>query len=294
MSESQLNTPIAASTGPSQRERTLSLRGAATHWIEEGPSKSPLLVWLHGYPDTPQVWEPQVSAFHDDYECLRPFGRGLLDTDEDLPSSRYGVDSQVLDLLGILNHKEISRKKRPVFLIGHDIGGVMALHLAPLLGPELAGVVIMNSLSLPQMVKRFRTPEQLLRSWYVFAFQIPGVAERLIRSRPELVLGPKKKIEGLKDIPISTEQLTRPLRTYRELMKKGTWQWNAKAPKLRCPLMVLWGKSDPFLVTPTWDEWQEVGRDVTFRILDGGHWLQWQNAGEVNSLMKKFFEETLR
>jgi len=270
-----------------ERVRTLSLRGLPTAWLEVGTSKQPLVVFLHGYPDSPEVWSPQVEALKHDFECIRPFSRGLLRTDESAPTSRYSLDSQLLDLLAIINQKTQSNP-RPIYLIGHDLGGVLAMHLAPLLGAKLAGVVIFNSVSLPQLLQRFKTPEQLAKSWYIFAFQIPRLAEFFISANPSLILNAKKKIPGLNQIVIETAQLTRPVQTYRAFVQYALKHAGQKAPRLACPVLVLWGSRDPFLVTPTWEEWENVSEDVTFRILEAGHWLQWEKTEEVNGFLKSF------
>lgn len=274
-----------------QRTRSLKLRGLPTAWLEDGPGKSPLIVFLHGYPDCPGVWDPQVSVFSENYECVRPFARGLLPTDEKASFNRYHLDSQLLDLLEIINEKT-AMGSRPVFLVGHDMGGVLAMHLAPLLGPRLKGTVIFNSMSLPQMLRRFFTTyEQIKRSWYMFAFQLPKLPELLISQYPQAIADAKKKIPGLSDLALSPAQLARPIQTYRAFFRDAITHFMAPPPRQNCPVLVLWGNRDPFLVAPTWEEWQQVSDDVTFRILEGGHWLQWEKTDMVNEFLKQFFSE---
>lgn len=273
-----------------RRTRTLVLRGLPTQWYEEGPTKAPLVVFLHGYPDTPEVWNPQVEALRDQFECVRPFARGLLETDENAPRSRYDLDSQLLDLMAIINEK-CSNSTRPIFLVGHDLGGVLALHLAGALGPRLAGVAILNSVSLPQMWQRLKTKEQLFKSWYILAFQIPILSDLFVKRFPELILQAKKKIPGLRDIEVTADQLSRPLQTYRAFVKEAVTHPNAKPPRIAAPLLVLWGNRDPFLVTPQWSEWERLSSEITFRILEAGHWLQWQKSEAVNLFLNNFFAE---
>lgn len=277
-------------TSALQRTRSLKLRGLPTAWLEDGPGKRPLILFLHGYPDCPGVWDPQVAELSKDFECVRPFSRGLLPTDEKAPSSRYHLDSQLLDLLEIVNEKT-ALANRPVYIVGHDLGGVLALHLAPLLGARLKGTVIFNSASLPQMLRRYTDWEQILKSWYLFGFQLPKLPELFISQFPQKIMEVKKSIPGLRDLALSQSQLTRPLQSYRAFFREAIKHWNAPPPRLNSPLLVLWGNKDPFLVPPTWEEWQPVSDDVTFRILEGGHWLQWEKTDMVNGFLRNFLSE---
>jgi pimeloyl-ACP methyl ester carboxylesterase len=65
-------------------------------------------------------------------------------------------------------------------------------------------------------------------------------------------------------------------------------------PRLRTPVLLLWGSRDAFLLPPTAEEWEPFAADVTTRILPAGHWIHRERAAEVNRLIDDFFARTPR
>ena len=157
-----------------------TFRGLPTGWLESGNPTGPILFCLHGFPDDPTIWDRQAEAFKNDFQILRPFARGISPSEPSSVLSRYSTKAFALDCLSILKQIDATGK-RPVVLLGHDLGAAHAWQLAPLLGPRLKGLVIFNGASLPQMAKRLRSSRQILKSWYIFAMQIPWLPETVFR-----------------------------------------------------------------------------------------------------------------
>ena len=71
-----------------------------------------------------------------------------------------------------------------MFLVGHDWGAVVAWALAAVHPDKVRQLVILNvphPAIMPQFL--FTYPRQLLRSWYMFFFQMPRLPELLLRAR---------------------------------------------------------------------------------------------------------------
>ena len=74
--------------------------------------------------------------------------------------------------------------RRQACIVGHDWGGIVAWYLAAHYPQRVARASILN-VPHPAVVGRslWRVPDQLLRSWYILFFQLPGLPEWLLRRR---------------------------------------------------------------------------------------------------------------
>jgi pimeloyl-ACP methyl ester carboxylesterase len=132
---------------------------------------------------------------------------------------------------------------------------------------------------LSQMLSRLKNPSQVFKSWYIAFFQLPILPEVFFKK-----FGPK----ALKTNR-SFETITPLIHHYRQLAKEF---FSAKKYKLKkdTPVLVLWGKNDPFLIPPTEEEIKKLAENFSIRILDGGHWLAGESPQKVNSLIETFLE----
>jgi len=281
---------------------TLQVRNEATFrdmktlWLEGGKIGAPLLVFLHGFPDGPDVWDSQYEYFKDQYHVICPFVRGSEGFEEKCNPERYRLDAICLDLLQMLTHLDPSNEQK-IYLVGHDLGGPIAWRLSALLGARLEKLVIINSLSLEQMQMRLRSrPKQWLRSWYVYPMLVPKLPEailsRYFAKLQKFAYHTGGLEESLRPKLYKKKQPTiNSVNLYRAFVEEMTTQFNPKFTKLKVPTLILWGRRDPFLFPPSMDELEPFAKKLTVRILEGSHWVFREKPTEVNGLLKKFFEE---
>ncbi len=275
------------------KTKSLRLRGLETGWLEgDAPTKTaPILCFLHGFPDTPSSWDRQLTYFSDRHQVIAPFARGAGSSEAAPTLDRYREGSTTLDLLQILKAVDPSGK-REIRLVGHDLGAVAAWNLAPLLGDRLKGMAIVNGLSLVQMFRRRTRVKQLMKSWYIYAFQIPRLPEFLARRFPEsclrlahtigqLPVADRPEIEGLMD---------GSLPHYRAFAREFPWLGRRQTTKLEAPVLVLWGSEDAFLLPPEWNELTPYTAHPTSRVIQGNHWVHRERAADVNEALERFFE----
>jgi epoxide hydrolase 4 len=272
--------------------KSLRLRGLETAWWEEeAPSKNaPLLCFLHGFPDTPATWDRQLAHFKDRFHVIAPYARGAGSSEPAPTLDRYRESSTTLDLLQIL--KAIDPKgKRDVYLVGHDLGAVAAWNLAPLLGERLKGLAIVNGLSLVQMFQRRGRLRQHLKSWYIYAFQIPKLPELVARRFTAPGLRLAHSLGGLPagDRPEITESVAGAIPHYRAYAREFPWLGRRRPVKLSAPVLVLWGSKDTFLLPPRWEELTPYAARPECRVIVGNHWVHREKAAEVNSILDRFF-----
>ncbi len=266
-------------------------------WKEYGNPNGDLLFFLHGYPDSPSTWDRQVEYFSKEYFCLTPFNRGVGEAGAKASHSSHRRDSLVMDLLALAKDKN-PQGIRNVFCIGHDLGAPLAARFARLLGEQLAGLILINGISLSQMRGRLSQPAQLLKSWYIYPILLPGLSEMMVRLAPQWLLRHAEKYGGLphelaEEGLRSPQQLLAPLKQYREYFWEMWESSNPVSERIDRPLLMLFGNKDPFLMCPTMDEARALGHDSQVRILQGNHWLHREKADEVNHFIHGFIKSSL-
>ena len=267
--------------------QTKPIRGLSTGWIQQGPADAsvPILLFLHGCPDSPEIWNAQIEHFSKDFLVIAPYlrGIGLSQPTDDL--RRYGLEAMALDNLEILREVDPTGLRK-VFVIGHDIGAIHAWHIASLLKKRLGGLIAMNGPSLYQMAKRVTNLRQLKKSWYIGLFQLPVIPEFLLKNASLL---PRNRVFNQK----IADKLLPFLGQYRQAVRSIPKILMNPPKAIKSPVLVLWGKNDPFLEVPSAEELRPLASNCTIRVLDAGHWVQTDAAVKINELVSSFLSDKL-
>ncbi|RYF63359.1 MAG: alpha/beta fold hydrolase, partial [Cytophagaceae bacterium] len=93
----------------------------------------PTLVFLHGHPVSPVIWDFLSSALSDDYAIVKPDFSRL--------TQHTSVDAYADELHGQLASSEMGA----CVLIGHSMGGYIALAAAEKYPDRVKGIVLFNS-----------------------------------------------------------------------------------------------------------------------------------------------------
>ena len=150
-----------------------------------GPSDGPVVILLHGFPQTNQAWSEVAPALADaGYRVLAPNQRGYSPGARPRGRGQYGLELLVGDVLALAD----AAGARRFHVAGHDWGGAVAWSCA-MWHPDR--VVTITSLAVPHPKAYLRalvTSRQLLLSWYAMFFQLPGLPELSGR------LGPMRRL----------------------------------------------------------------------------------------------------
>lgn len=105
--------------------KTLYLRRdqlTLTAWLE-GPAEAPIVMLVHGFPDTPHSWDAVAQGLLTaGYRVLRPWLRGYTPSSVD-PDAAYDAYAASQDLLAW--QQEVGAQ--PIHLVGHDWGAIAAM-----------------------------------------------------------------------------------------------------------------------------------------------------------------------
>lgn len=127
---------------------------------------SHVVVFIHGWLLSRRYWQPVIDRLESDYQCLSYDLRGFGDSQlvsHHLHCCDYAPASYAQDLGLLLKQLNISN----AWLVGHSLGGTIALLAAKQLSDRIGGVVCINAgggIYLKEEFERFRTAgEQIVR-----------------------------------------------------------------------------------------------------------------------------------
>lgn len=161
---------------------TPAVRLRALSW---GAADAPIALCLHGFPDTAHGWRKVAPLLVDaGWRVIAPFMRGYAPSSTASDGS-YHVAALMDDALRVLDAAGPTGRD---VLIGHDWGAIAGTGLAAMPDSPFAKAVIMSVPPAATFKPLGKTPDaarlaaqlprQLLRSWYIMYFQLPGLPER--------------------------------------------------------------------------------------------------------------------
>lgn len=190
MSPAPSSTDYAVRRAP--RSEFLTLRGLRYHLLRWGPPPDgtrPLLVMVHGWMDVGASFQFMIDAFREDRSAVAIDWRGFGLTDGNGGDS-YWFPDYLGDLDALL---DAVSPDAPVDLVGHSMGGNIAMSYAGVRPERLRKLVNLEGFGLPET-----TPDMApgrLASWLDELKQpqqlktyddVEGVAQRLMKTNPRL------------------------------------------------------------------------------------------------------------
>jgi len=160
------------------------------HAYELSPptSSQDVLVFIHGWLLSRRYWTLVTQQLTDDYQCLtydlRGFGESQLPSaiNEVVPLSSYSLASYAKDLENLLEQLNLAN----VWLVGHSLGGSIAIWGAEQIPDRVKGVICVNAgggIYLKEEFERFRQAgQQLVKLRPKWLAQIPFLELAFSRS----------------------------------------------------------------------------------------------------------------
>ncbi len=267
------------------------------HAIAAGPKEGPVVVLLHGFPEFWYGWRRQIEPLADaGLRVIVPDQRGYNLSSKPSGVAAYALTELVSDVIAIAD--QLGQEK--IFLAGHDWGAAVAWSTALLYPQRIAKLVVLN-VPHPSVMRRFMMKHmlQMLRSWYIFFFQLPYLPEAFF-SAFHFLVGARSLLRSSRPGTFSAEDLnqyrtawsqpgalTAMINWYRALFRI-----RAKFPDktVRIPTRILWGERDAFLLAEMAHESLRYCKDAElFTFANASHWLQHEEPARVSELLIDFF-----
>lgn len=253
----------------------MRIRGFDFDVRTEGDPAGETVVLLHGFPQHAGAWDgvwPALVAAG--YRVVMPDQRGYSPGARPEGRAAYAGQELAKDVVGLLDGLGIDR----AHVVGHDWGGAVAWQLGSDAPERLRTLTVVSTPHPRALVRSLVTSSQAARSWYMGAFQLPVLPERLLLARRGTLLRRMLRGSGL-PAPVATDYvsrmlapgaLTAALNWYRALpLTKGGQD------AITTPTLYVWG-ADDFALGPAAAAVtaRYVTGPYTYVQLPGGpHWL---------------------
>ncbi|MDX1885959.1 alpha/beta fold hydrolase [Mycolicibacterium sp. 120270] len=262
--------------------------------IDAGPADGPVVVLLHGFPETNTMWQPVIERLTaQGYRCLAPLQRGYSGGARPKRRRDYRAAELVEDVRALIDESGAQR----VHLVGHDWGAVVAWYVAQSHPDRLHTVAPLSVPHPAAFLKAIGTSRQALASWYMLFFQLPWIPERtllhprvqrgFLADRADRELG-RAEIDAMKEPGALTAALNWyraiPFSRPRDVRKKVT-----------VPTLYVWSDDDIALLEKGAQLCADyVVGDYRFERLSGSHWIVEEHPDTVSDLLLDWFATHVR
>ncbi len=276
---------------------SLDANGQRFHALAAGPADGPLLLLLHGFPETSHAWAKQIGPLAQaGFRVVVPDQRGVGLSSKPTGVDAYRIETLAADIVALVT--TLGRERARV--VGHDWGGAVAWHLAEHHRDVVERVAILDAPH-PAVFSTYllRHPSQLGKSWYMAFFQLPWVPEALLKarnfewlsqaltttSRPGAFTADDLRI--YRDAWAQPGALTGMLNWYRALTL--TPRTPRGAGRVDVPLRLIWGDKDTALEPGLADaSIVRCSAGEAIHLPDATHWLHHEEPARITALLLEF------
>lgn len=278
--------------------RWIRANGLDFAYLEAG--QGPLVLCLHGFPDTAWNFRPLLTALAAaGFRAVAPFMRGYaptsLATDGD-----YRVETLGRDVLALIDALGVER----AFMVGHDWGAVAAYAAASLQPKQIPRMV---TAAIPHLRRFVLRPSlrQLVRSRYMGLFQFrnaeQGVSrndfayiENLIREWSPAWKFTSEELAPLKAMWSDPARLSAALGYYRALPAglASAASWRSVMQPLQVPARVIYGGQDGCIGPEMFQGMAHLfaaGLDLV-KMPEAGHFMQLEQPSAFNASVIEFLQ----
>jgi pimeloyl-ACP methyl ester carboxylesterase len=274
-------------------ERDVSVNGVSLHCLVEG--EGPLVLLLHGFPETSHAWHKQVPALAKHYRVVAPDLRGYGGSDKPKGIAAYRTSVLADDIVALIRAFGAER----AHIVGHDWGGGVAWTVAIEHPEAVDRLVALNCPHPAVMVRALRSNlGQIRKSWYMFVFQIPWLPEwTFLRDNAQTLKNvlrrSAKRPDTFSDADLdeyarafsAPGAATAAINYYRAAAR-------SKVPsgKIKAPTLIIWGEDDIALgieLTRGMEGLFEHQPRVEY-LPDTSHWVMEERPEIVNRLLLEF------
>ena len=270
----------------------IQANGIQFHYVTEGDG--PLMLFLHGFPEYWYSWRHQISEFSKNYKVVALDMRGYGQTDRPQGKENYTIDVLVDDVKEVVSALGYEK----CVLVGHDWGAIVAWYVAMNYEACVEKLIVMN-VPHPKCYMENLTFKQVLRSWYIWMFQLPKFPEVYLKANdfkwitdqfrsavnPAAFL--EEDLNKYKENAAMPGALTAMLNYYRnlpaEMMRMDT------TPIIQVPTLMLWGEKDGYTGKDSTRGTDRYVKNLDLKFLPNcSHWTQQDCPKEVNQYMNDF------
>lgn len=269
-----------------------TVNGVRLHVVTAGDPDAPLVVLLHGHPDFWYGWRDQiVPLVETGFRVVVPDQRGcnLSDAPDGIDAYRQSeLSADVCELI----HSE---GRESAHVVGHDFGGFVAWNVA-LRRPSIVDHLGIFNVPHPTVYRTVlrSSPQQVVRSWYVWFYQVPTLPEWLL-SRNDM------------DNMVASLEITSNPGTFDEETidrYRAAWRHTGVGPRVNWyrgfrrsespprdtvtqPTLICWGEDDIALLPSMAEQSADYCENGRLRMFpDTSHWVHHEREEVTEALLR--------
>lgn len=273
-----------------------------------GPRDAPVLIFLHGFPESHRTWRHQIAHLSSRFRCIAPDQRGYRGSSKPEGVENYTPDKLIGDIFQMADALGVQQ----FTILGHDWGGAIAWGVALLgQGTRVTRAVIANAphpVIFPRLLWIDR--QQREASQYMRAFRDPAndamvrehglgalLAQALKWERAP-TMEEEERAALFKDwsdpdaaiamlnwyraSPMAVPPMEAPF-----ALPEG--YQDAPVPPLAIPTLVIWAMDDMALPACNLDGMDKLVTNLTLeKVHDCGHFVPWEAPDAVNAALDRF------
>jgi pimeloyl-ACP methyl ester carboxylesterase len=253
-----------------------------------GDPTRPVVVLVHGYPDTKEIWGAVIERLAPDFHVIAYDVRGA-----GASSAPRGPAAYDLSLLADDFHRVCAELApgRAVHLVGHDWGGIQGWEFvtAPRFAgriasfTSIAGPALGHALHATRSALRRRQPlralHRLRRSWYVLGLCLPGgptIAWRILlaggRWRRFVAVAERVPVDAGYPAPTVCADGLHGANLYRRNIPRRLGRRNHLG-RPHAPVPIVVPTDDRYISPSYYDAAERVAPELRRRSITGSHWV---------------------
>jgi pimeloyl-ACP methyl ester carboxylesterase len=271
------------------------------NYLDWGNSDAAPLIFLHGGRDQCRSWDPTVASLLPDWHILTPDLRGHGDS-EWSSDGQYPLECFVYDLASLIEQLSLA----PVVLVGHSLGGNIALRYAALYPDRVRRLMAIEGLGpSPQAQAEAQglPITQRLRIWIGEQRRLAVPSARTRYASKEAAL---ERMQ-LRNPRLSRDQAWHLTKTGLIRNEDGSYSWKFDDylksrsmidlaavelqmlwQRVECPVSLVYG-SESWASNPAKDGRAAHFHDATVAVVAGaGHWVQHDQPAQFQKLLHEF------
>lgn len=270
--------------------------GIKLHYVTQG--EGPLMLMLHGFPEFWYSWRYQIPEFAKNFKVVALDLRGYNESEKPPHKSAYVMDEFIKDVAGVI--KRLGYQK--CVLVSHDWGGAIAWNFAYAHPEMLEKLIVMNLPHPARFAAAWRNPRQILRSSYMFFFQLPKIPEFVLQMADYQAIKnaftnmainksnfAQADLQAYKEAAAKPGALTAMLNYYRNIFQQKLFKQDW--PILEVPTLMIWGENDTALGKELSYGTEAYVRDFQIKYIPNcSHWVQQERPDLVNQYMAEFLQ----
>lgn len=247
------------------------------------------VVLIHGFPDSKRLWSKQVPALVDaGFQVITYDQRGYGASDKPADVEAYNIVYLAMDVAAVLDGVGAER----AHVVGHDWGAAVAWAAAAF-APDRVDHLVALSVGHPSAFGAAGLAQRE-KSWYMLLFQFAPQAEQWLTMNDGANFVEWSEHPDFAATYADLQRdgsLTPALNYYRANITPDTLVAPPMTlPPIQAPAMGLWSTGDiALLETQMTSSSAYCTNGFRYeRVLDAGHWMQWEAPDAVNSLLIDF------